>query len=1061
MNSVKKSKLRSLLLCSSSLGVLFLASATAHASGIEELEQSKDERIVLAQAQTDAQMQTADVLNDTDQLEQIIVTGSRISMPNVMSSVPVTSITAGDLTLKGNVSLGDALNELPALRSTFSQANSTRFIGTSGLNLLDLRGLGTSRTLVLVNGRRHVTSQPGSFSVDTNTIPSDLLERTDVVTGGNSAIYGSDAVAGVVNFIMKRDFEGISARAQGGISDRGDRESYFASLTAGHNFADSRGNIAGSFEYSKSKVLFFTERDNQTGALTGRSQFNSTQNTIGEGPEGDGVPDNSFLRGVRNGNISEGGLYTSFCPSAVPSDDPNFAAIEARRAFNCNGLRGNTGSELGRTFVFDDSGTLIVNPVTTDLRPFGSSNSIGGLGSTLRLTGMLQPGLERYSGNILTSFKVSESFQPFLEAKYVRIDSLQEGQPTFHSNPFSIDNPFLNDASRAVLQQSLAPGATSFSAFRFNVDFGGRGEEHKRETYRIVAGAEGTFNKTWSYEISANFGKTTTFYETNGNIDNVKFAAARNAVRDSSGNIVCAINADADTSNDDPSCVPVNLFGFGAPSQEALNYFIVNSFRNQKATQFDVTGFISGDSAQLFELPGGPIGFALGAEYRRETASSAFDAFTASGATFLNAIAPFDPPSFEVSEVFGEIRAPILNNHRFIEELTVEASARYSDYKGSVGSVFAYNFGGVYSPVSDIRIRAGYARSVRSPTLGDQFSAGSQTFVNGLSDPCSAQNIDENPNRRANCAAFGVPATEIVNGVEVPWTNQPASGISGLQGGNPNVTEEKGKSITVGFVATPRFIPGLTASVDYYDIKLNDVIFTLGGQTIINQCFDSPSGIDNPFCAAVFRNPDGTFQGQSDRAVGGTTESFARTGQSFLAGPFNFARQETSGIDIDLSYRTDLFDKVQASFRGIGSYVIKRNNFTDINQPDFKERLKSELGDPAWAISFTTDLTYEAFNLHYNMRYVGRQTIGEFALQNSVQGRPPLNPDAFQDIFHPAVAYHNFRLSYDINANFEAYAGVDNLFDRLPPNGDLATGGGGAIWDNVGRFFYVGFKANF
>ncbi len=1053
-------KVRSLLLRSSSVAIMALGATQVSAQTVDEIDQSSQKRILSAQAQTNTQSDAVNGPLDRD-IEQIVVTGSRIATPNVLSSIPVTSISADDLRLRGDVSLGDALNDLPALRSTFSQANSTRFIGTAGLNLLDLRGLGTSRTLVLVNGRRHITATPGDFNVDTNTIPSDLLERTDVVTGGNSAIYGSDAVAGVVNFIMKRDFEGISARAQGGISDRGDRESYFASLTAGTNFDDNRGNIAGSVEYSKSKVLFFTERDNQTGALTGRSQFNVTQNTIGEGPAGDGIPDRSFLMGVRNNNISEGGLYTSSCPTAVPSSDPNFAAVEARRAFNCNGLLGNTGSELGRTFVFDDNGTLIPNPIISDLRPFGSGNSIGGLGSTLRLTGMLQPGLERYSGNFLSSYEVSEAFRPFIEAKYVRIESLQEGQPTFHFNVFNTDNPFLNDASRAVLQQSLAPGATAFGAFRFNVDFGGRGEEHKRETYRIVVGADGTFNEDWSYEVAANFGKVTTFFETNGNIDNAKFAAARDAVLDANDNIVCAINTDADPNNDDPACVPVNLFGFGAPSQAALDYFVVNSFRDEKATQFDVTAFISGDSSQLFELPGGPIGFALGGEYRRETASAAFDPFTASGATFLNAIAEFDPPSFETRELFGEVRAPILSGQPFIEELTFEASGRYSDYKGAVGSVFAYNFGGVYSPISDIRIRAGYARSVRSPTLSDQFSAGSQTFVNGLQDPCSAQNIDNNPNRRANCAAFGVPATEIINGVEVPWTNLPASGVSGLQGGNPNVTEEKGKSLTIGFVATPRFIDGLTASVDYYDITLNDVIFTLNGQTIIDQCFDNPSGINNPFCAAVFRNPDGTFQGQSDRVVGGSTLSFPTTGQSFLAGPFNFARQETTGIDIDLNYRTQLFETIQANFRGIGSYVIKRNNFTDIDQPDFKDRLKSELGDPAWAISFTANLAYEAFSLNYNMRYVGRQTIDDFETQNSVQGRPPENPDAFPSIFHPAVAYHNFRLSYDINENFQAYGGVDNLFDRLPPDGLLGTGGGDSIFENVGRFFYFGVMADF
>lgn len=203
---------------------------------------------------------------DVDEDEAIVVTGSRIRSPNLTSSVPITSVGIQDLTNTGDLSLGDALNELPALRSTFSQANSTRFIGTAGLNLLDLRGLGTARTLVLVNGRRHITAQPGNNNVDVNTIPTDLVERVDIVTGGNSAIYGSDAVAGVVNFVLKRDFEGVRVRGQGGISSKGDRGSYFVSLTGGQNFADDRGNVAVSLEYAKQRPLFFTDRDSQTGA---------------------------------------------------------------------------------------------------------------------------------------------------------------------------------------------------------------------------------------------------------------------------------------------------------------------------------------------------------------------------------------------------------------------------------------------------------------------------------------------------------------------------------------------------------------------------------------------------------------------------------------------------------------------------------------------------------------------------------------------------------------------------------------------------------------------------
>jgi outer membrane receptor protein involved in Fe transport len=208
--------------------------------------------------------------------QPILVTGSRIARPTLQSSVPLTSVTIEDLTGTGELSLGDALNDLPSLRSTFSSGNSSRFIGTAGLSLLDLRGLGTDRTLVLVNGRRHVTSTPGDNGFDVNTVPTDLVERIDIVTGGNSAIYGSDAVAGVVNFIMKRDYDGVAVRAQGGLSSRGDRGTYFVSALAGQNFADGRGNVAISAEYTRQQPLYFNQRDGLSGAASGRCQFQQT-----------------------------------------------------------------------------------------------------------------------------------------------------------------------------------------------------------------------------------------------------------------------------------------------------------------------------------------------------------------------------------------------------------------------------------------------------------------------------------------------------------------------------------------------------------------------------------------------------------------------------------------------------------------------------------------------------------------------------------------------------------------------------------------------------------------
>ena len=1025
--------------------------------------------LVLAGFSTPLSAQDGDIVDEGDDTtvvpagetppsDVIVVTGSRINRPNLDSTNPITSLTLGEIQSAGEVNLGDALNDLPSLRSTFSQQNSTRFIGTVGLNLLDLRGLGTNRTLVLVNGRRHVTSQPGvPTSVDVNTIPNALVERIDIVTGGNSAVYGADAVAGVVNFVLKRDFDGVEGRIQGGVADHGSRGTYFASLVAGKNFGDGRGNIAVAGEYSYADDLYYTDRDDLTGAYSGRRQIQLVENTIGEndgnGVPTNGIPDRVFLEGVFNNNVSDGGLYTSFCP-----DDGS-----ARANFNCTGESGPTGSPLGATFVFLPDGSLVRNPVLQDLRTVGSGNSVGGLGSSLLLTGQLAPLVERKMVNLLAHYEFSEAFRPFVEAKYVKIDAVQEGQPTFFFNTFSLDNPFLTEQARGVLTQSLSPTASSFSAFRFNIDFGGRGEDHERETYRIVAGIDGTFNDDWGYEVALNYGRLETFYQTEGNVIIDNYFNAQDAQRNAAGEIVCGINNDAVTTNDDPSCVPVNLFGVGAPSAAALNYFVTASTREQEAEQYQATAYVNGDLSQLFELPGGPIAFAVGAEYRKETAFSAFDEFTRSGATFLNAIPIFDPEDLEVYEAYGEVRVPILADLPFARELTLEGAFRVSDYNlGNVGTVETYNGGVVWAPVDSLRLRGSYARSVRVPTQDDLLSAPSQTFLNGLVDPCDSRFINDNPNRAANCAADGVPTTVTVAGVAEPFTNIPASGIRGLSGSNPNLDAEVSDSFTAGLVFQPEFVPGLALSVDYYNIKIENVIFALGAQTIINQCYDAPNGIDNQYCAAINRRADGTFQGQSDRLLGGQTLSFdlEPDDSSFISGPFNFARQKTSGIDFDLNYQRD-FGAVALNFRGLLSYVIERDNFTDIDDPNFVNQQLLELGDPEFAGSMIIGLDFGVPRITYNMRYIGEQYVTTFETFNSLNGLPPQNPDYSFPTEYPETFYHNLRLDLELENDFGFYVGVDNLLDTLPPLGLDGTGSGSGQYDNIGRFLYAGARFSF
>lgn len=998
----------------------------------------------------------------------IVVTGSRIVRPNLESPVPVTSITAAELTEQGDVNVGDALNDLPSLRSTFSQSNSTRFIGTVGLNLLDLRGLGTSRTLVLVNGRRHVTSTIGDFAVDVNTIPSDLIERVDIITGGSSAIYGSDAVAGVVNFVLKRDFDGITARAQAGISDKGDRAIQFGTLTAGKNFADGRLNIAGNLEYVHADQLRFTQRDSLTGAFSGRSQFNNAENTIGEPAGGNGVPDLQFFTGVRNATISDGGTVLAAasapqCRSAAFGPGGASAAIGAARC-----LFPGTPQGQPRIFNFDSSGNLRDQVPALDFRPFNSGNYVPqpgatAPGSTLRNTGQIAPELDRYTANLLLNFEASDALKFFAEGKYVHIDAIQEGQPSFFQGSFPgffgggrgirCDNPFLTGQNITALQSigRCAGGPTSTETIplaRFNVDFGGRQQFVDRDTYRAVVGVEGNFNDDWRYELSFNYGRFEESVDaandlvifdidSNGEISGEgPFLRAIDAVRNANGQIVCRVNADASPSNDDPACVPINVFGVGQPSAAALNYVNTTSNLSGYAEQYNVVGFVAGDLSQLFELPGGPVSFVVGGEYRREKQFQEADPLSSAGATFFNAFQVFDPPPFEVYEAFGEVSIPLLRDKPFFRELTVSGAARYSDYNTAADTTFAYNGNIVWSPFDDLRFRANYSKSVRVPTLGDLFTPDTQNFA-FIADPCDASRIANGPNRAANCAALGVPPG-FVNTIANSQTTEIISS------GNPFLEEEEGESYTIGGVYTPSYVPGLSFSIDYYDITVDNLIATLGGQVIVNQCVDLPT-IDNQFCQLIFpRQPDGSFASPALRSGG-----------------VNFARLEAEGIDFELAYRRNFESGWRVNARGILTYVLNRTNFTSPVDPEFGSPQLDALGDPEFAANLTTVVGKGPFDLRYTINFIGKQLIaGTRETYFGFQGRPPSNPDLTREVYYPDTFYHNLRFSVKPNTDFEFYFGADNVLDTKPPLGLLGTGGGDP-YDPIGRYLYAGAVVKF
>jgi outer membrane receptor protein involved in Fe transport len=992
----------------------------------------------------------------------IVVTGSRIARPNLESTVPVVSVGAEEIFQTGATSVGDILNELPSLRNTFSQSNSSRFLGTAGLNLLDLRGLGTVRTLVLVNGRRHVGSDilSNAVSPDTNTFPSDLIERVDIVTGGSSAVYGSDAIAGVVNFVLKKDFEGIQVRGQGGIGTYGDGGSYFVSAVAGTNFADDRGNIAVNVEYARQNPIFGSQRPN----LRKNSNFVVVDTDPGTAVNGsDGIPDRLFFNDIRFTTISNGGLL-QFSPAA------GFAPCgrdAAGAAFRC-------------TYLFQPDGSIIRQTGTRiGIAPNGNFN--GGNGTNNREGNLLgiYPRLDRYSVNLIGKFTVTDAFEPFIEAKYVRTDSESFGGPAFFQGGTidgfferpRFDNPFLSDATRAQInaaraESGLAPitnGATRLSLFKNFSDLGPRQEEARRETYRIVGGITGQFNDDWRYEVSVNYGEFKEATKVLGNLDQQRFILAMDSTRNAAGQIVCRSQIDPTAANiypfsnndafatarlagDVAACVPLNPFGEGSVTPAMRNYLLQDTVSRGSIKQFVVSGFLAGDTSSWFELPGGPVGFVVGAEYRTEKNFFVSDDLVANGLTFYNALPLFDPPSFKVKEVYGELRIPILADVPFFNELTISGAGRISDYRGKTGTVYAYNGGIDWSPIEDIRFRAGYARSVRAPNLADLFSDVSQNFAPGFADPCSARNIATgSATRPANCAAAGIPASYdfVYN-----------SSLEILSGGNVDLREETSDSITIGGVFQPRFAPGLSLSVDYYNIEVNNVITAPTAQQIANACYDAVD-LNNQFCTLFSRVPAGQTGPRGE-------EQFRILEGSLTQLSLNYAKLKVRGIDVEAAYRRELEDiGVTLNTKFTYTHVFQDDDFLNPADPGRADQSLLELGNPEDAFNWDVEFKKNNFAIGFQLRYIGKAVLNQFEDFFSKQGRPPQNEDYAATRFYPSTWYQDVRVSVDVNEKFNFYGGIDNVFNRNPPFGLTGTGGGSGIYDPRGRFFYAGVKAKF
>lgn len=1037
----------------------------------------------------------------------ITITGTRIRRPNLESPVPVTSVGGQEFFQTGNVSVGDKLAELPSIRSTFTQANSTRFLGTSGLNLLDLRGLGTARTLVLVNGRRHVGGDVlnTGVGVDTNTMPTDLIDRVDVVTGGNSAVYGSDAIAGVVNFILKDHYDGIQLRGQNGISKYGDAGSYFVSGLAGKNFAGGRGNLAVNVEYAQQNQYFGAERP-----WLARQDAFVQVDAHQLSPDG---PGRLFFQDIRSASLTNTGVVRFGGPILAGPSAGRPSGLICGTALNGVG----TAGFFNCPYRFTPDGQLV--PITGTRIGLGpTGNFVGGNGENFRGGNQFQlsPQLKRYNINLLGHFEITPAIVPFVEAKFSRTDTKGSGSsgPAFFtgstmSDPrafvFSnanrerpqLNNPFLDPTTSAFIasqirasgvnncnfapltrsdQNRIAAGTFRFCERLNMAGLGNREEDARRDTYRIVGGFRGDLGNDWNYEVSANYGHLKERTIIKGNLNKQRFLLAMDAARNpATGQIVCASqlpnpgshafgaspwfyytyysanypgadnsgSANSRLANDISQCTPINPFG-GNFTEAQKAYLLQDTVAKGSTSQFDATAFISGNTGKFFNLWGGPVGIVLGAEYRTDNVTYDQDPIVDLGYTFYNAIPSFHAPKQKVKEAFGEISLPIVKDRPLLRELEVDGAARVSHYNiGHTGTVWAYNVNGIYSPVEGLRFRGNYARAVRAPNQVELFSPAGQNFFN-ITDPCSVTNINQGTsNRVTNCAAAGIPAgTNIIYGQTPGYKS----------GGNPNLRAEKSDSYTYGLVFQPRVLPGLSVSVDYYNIKIKNAIEFVGPNTILAACYDLPT-FPNVFCSQFQRaGPNGGTHGESP---------FALIENSLLAAPLNYARLTAKGIDTEVAYSRQVGRLGRVDTRLTYTHVINRNDYVSATDPNFRDVRMTELGDPQDAFNWNVTLAHGPFSFGYQMRYISKMVLNEYEDLFSVQGRPPQNPHYADRRFYPSVFYHDVRLAIDVGPKYNFYFGVDNLTNKKPPLGLTGIGGGSAIYDNRGRFFYTGVVAKF
>lgn len=976
--------------------------------------------------------------------QPIVVTGSRIPREGFDASTPVSVVDAEDVTLSGTVNVERLLSESPQFVPSTNGGASANTVpgGTADVNL---RGFGNTRNLVLVNGRRFAIYGPEQVT-DLNTIPAALIARTEIVTGGSSAVYGSDAITGVINFIMREDFHGVEARAQYGFDSPTSTSNYSFDVTVGGNFDDGRGNVVVSANYMR--------RGGITRGQRGEWAFASFADGCivpGSGAANHvGTPLNGNSGAACTASGGELGFIDSGSgdiPNGRFSGIPNPGSAQSNPGLNAAYTAAGLGAMGAFGFTFNDQGTTA--------RPALDPADRFNLGPDNYL---IIP-QERWMINSFAHYDFAPGATGYLELHYSnnRVNAQLAPSNVGVNTLFNVNNPYLSPAMQEVLHQldlretgttTVSAGSASYTttpndglavitAGRRYSEVGKRQAEERRNTFRGAIGLRGDIG-----DASASF-LTNLHYD-------VYYSYARTELTELLQNAISRSRLQASLLRAGAASPVCNIFG-GNVSATCAAAIRISATNTTEATLQVASANLAGE---LFQMPAGPVGFSLGVEWRRQEAQFTPDSFLSSGD-----VAGFNPGlptggDLTAKEVFGEVRIPLLHDTPFFNSLIVNGAFRYSDYSlGGVGGVWTYLGGVEWKPIEDITFRGQYQRAIRAPNVAELYG-GSQRIVGNATDPCSSRQpvAQQTAAVRTICVANGVPSALVFTaGV------QPNNIIPGDFGGNPNVGEERSDTWTAGVVLAPSFIPRLRLSVDYFNITLDGAISQLGGglNNTLNLCFNIIQDNASEFCQAIHRDPNSgaindPFVAQIRNA---NTGSLKTSGVDFALryranlGFGLFSPQSTLDISTDWTWTDEFTGTPVAAFPNIKNFCIGS--------------FGSTCGEPLPEWRGVTRVTWNTGNLALSLRhrFIGGVTNDRYLipLRQGSANVPPLNTLVYPHL--PAQHYLDVSFTYDLLQDFRIFGGANNVLDNDPPNvgsPQIRANTYPATYDVLGIEFFIG-----